>query len=285
MTSLAECVHRYGTRAKSKEVPGVVIEVTTAKTKNNRTNTYVLAEYSFGGGVTKQVKLNICSVLKEVSVPQDAVDDDRIVGPAPEVDINEMSTVVAESVLTENNSTVIVPARPVDTTPPVSIIATPTTVPGPSTPPGSPEPMPPPPPPDLRRSPRRRGPPPTVTVHDTDWFENQRDVQYSVGGLVMERDFAIRTPVGDTLSHGTERNGRQSRLDYFLLMFPPEELNLIVTLTNTQLTGDGKLTTSHGEIIKFLGIWILITRFEFSSHASLWSTTANSKYIPAGGLG
>ena len=76
VTSLAECAHRYGARAKSKEVPGVVIEVMTAKTKNNRTNTYVLAEYSFGGGVTKRVKLNIRSVLKEVSVPQDAVDDD-----------------------------------------------------------------------------------------------------------------------------------------------------------------------------------------------------------------
>ena len=48
-----------------------------------------------------------------------------------------------------------------------------------------------------------------------------------------------------------------SRLDFFLLMFPPEELNLIVTLTSEKLAAHGLKTTTKGEIIKFFGIWIL----------------------------
>eukprot|EP00978_Attheya_sp_CCMP212_P040002 scaffold213861_cov86-Attheya_sp.AAC.1 len=68
-------------------------------------------------------------------------------------------------------------------------------------------------------------------------------------------------------------------------MFPPAELTLITTLTSEQLIkDDGKKSTSKGEMLKFFGVCILITRFEFSPRASLWSTTAPSKYFPAPAL-
>ena len=38
--------------------------------------------------------------------------------------------------------------------------------------------------------------------------------------------------------------------------------------------------TTIGEIQIFFGVWVLSTRFEFGSRASLWSNTASSKYLP-----
>ena len=43
-------------------------------------------------------------------------------------------------------------------------------------------------------------------------------------------------------------------------------------------------TTFH-EAVKFLGILLLITRFEFGSQRDLWSAFRRSNYIPAANLG
>ena len=63
-------------------------------------------------------------------------------------------------------------------------------------------------------------------------------------------------------------------------MFPPEEIELILRITIYQLEEHSIKTTSIGEILKFFGIWILATRFEFGSRHALWSNTTSSKYIP-----
>eukprot|EP00978_Attheya_sp_CCMP212_P020223 scaffold57618_cov57-Attheya_sp.AAC.1 len=106
-----------------------------------------------------------------------------------------------------------------------------------------------------------------------------------MNGPIMERDFAIKTPIGDTITRSSDKNGIRSRLDYFLLMFPPSELTLITTLTSEELIKDKKKPTAKGEILKFFGMLILITRFKFSRRSSLWSNVAPSKYIPAPALG
>ena len=43
--------------------------------------------------------------------------------------------------------------------------------------------------------------------------------------------------------------------------------------------------TSTGEIVKFFGVMLLATRFEFGSLASLWSNVTTNKYIPAPSFG
>jgi hypothetical protein len=77
-------------------------------------------------------------------------------------------------------------------------------------------------------------------------------------------------------------------------MFPPDQLATIVTLTSEHLIGldkenttpgDIKDPTTPGEILKLFGVLILITRYEFSSRASLWSKTAPTKYQPAPSFG
>lgn len=46
-----------------------------------------------------------------------------------------------------------------------------------------------------------------------------------------------------------------------------------------------KTQQQRGEILKFFGVIILATRFEFGSRASLWSTTASAKYEQAPAFG
>ena len=72
-------------------------------------------------------------------------------------------------------------------------------------------------------------------------------------------------------------------------MFPPAQLREIVRLTNINLAKLPRhnLTrwVTEGEIVKFFGIVILMTRYEFKDRASLWSTVDTSKYIPAACFG
>ena len=67
----------------------------------------------------------------------------------------------------------------------------------------------------------------------------------------------------------------------FFKLFPPEQLQLILQLTNNELAMARKNYTMAGEIVKFFGVMLLVTRFEFGSQASLWSNTSTNKYIPA----
>ena len=72
---------------------------------------------------------------------------------------------------------------------------------------------------------------------------------------------------------------RLSRLDNFLLMLPPKQLRNMVQLTNLRLITNKKRTTNTDEMLKMFGIMILITRYEFTYRASIWSTTAPYKYM------
>ena len=67
----------------------------------------------------------------------------------------------------------------------------------------------------------------------------------------------------------------------FLLMFPPKQLTDMVRWTNIQLHKSSMKETMPSEVLKFFGILILTTTFEFTSRTSLWNTTAWSKYRPA----
>jgi hypothetical protein len=126
---------------------------------------------------------------------------------------------------------------------------------------------------------------PTTIVHQTKWWEDPEACQMSIGGSVPYREWSIRTVVGYSLGPGSDARKSFSRLDYFLLMFPPEQLSTIVTLTSENLLSKSKVATTPGEVLKFFGVLILVTRFEFSARASLWSNMAPSKYQPAPSFG
>ena len=62
-------------------------------------------------------------------------------------------------------------------------------------------------------------------------------------------------------------------LDYFLLVFPPEQLQDTVQLTNIQLQEKSGLYTTPGEILKWIDVLIFSTRYKFGSCRKLWSRT------------
>ena len=55
--------------------------------------------------------------------------------------------------------------------------------------------------------------------------------------------------------------------------------------TSQQLVKHGEKGTTKGEMIKWFGIIILATLFEFGDRASMWSTLSQPKYRYAPGFG
>jgi hypothetical protein len=89
----------------------------------------------------------------------------------------------------------------------------------------------------------------------------------------------VRTPTGETLSAAGGLDER-SALELFLLMIPPLQLQEMRWLTNRELQAKKMIPTTSGEILKYPGVPLLMTRFEFGEGASQWSTNQEHKYIP-----
>jgi hypothetical protein len=120
---------------------------------------------------------------------------------------------------------------------------------------------------------------PVTEAHGLEWFaDHQGSTKLPIKGVVPPRPWGVRNSVtGNRLGPGSDLGARRSWLEYFLLMFPPLELQEIVRLTSRDLLHRRKKKpTTTGEIIKFFGVLILSTRFEFGTRASLWSNTPQS---------
>ena len=122
-------------------------------------------------------------------------------------------------------------------------------------------------------------------VHDTKRYKDDLVSLIDINGAIPDIYFGIRTPVGEVITRNSDKPNKYSRFDYLLFIFPLEEIKLIVRLTNTQFEKHSMRTTTIGEILKFFGVWVLSTRFEFGSRSSLWSNIAPSKYVPAPAFG
>jgi hypothetical protein len=62
------------------------------------------------------------------------------------------------------------------------------------------------------------------------------------------------------------------------MMFPPAALRHFIECTNIELLHADKEVMEYEEAIKFFGIIILATRFEFTARASLWSAARISRF-------
>ena len=126
----------------------------------------------------------------------------------------------------------------------------------------------------------------TVRAHDTEWIRDQEARLCTMNDAVVQRQWSIRSSVGDVFGPGCDVGGKQwSTIDYFFMMFPMTHMQAIVRLTNVGLSNNNKIPATVGEILKFFGMMILWTKFEFKSWSSLCSTTAASKYVPAPSFG
>lgn len=285
VTCLAESTRRYGSNAKEKMVLGIVLEVIMTKTANNRNNASIAAKYDFGDNVFKVKTLNIRSVVaSKLDIAEVVQDEVSVVGNGNNVDVLPLVSLL----LPQADAIVVAPARS-DT----SIDTEETESENEDEPPAATvhaddgsafdflndD--------DSVDEEESVADVPVQVAHEVDWFEDDAIARRPVNGVIPPRSWHVRTPVGDLVSAGSDPLHRHSRLQYFLFMFPPRQINLIHRLTNRELIKiGGQKEMTKGEMLSFFGVLILITRFEKQwTRASLWSTVAPSKYMPAASLG
>ena len=56
---------------------------------------------------------------------------------------------------------------------------------------------------------------------------------------------------------------------------------IIVSLTNIELAKRDKPRTNASELLRFFGVLVLMSRFEFGPRRNLWETSTTYKYISA----
>ena len=77
----------------------------------------------------------------------------------------------------------------------------------------------------------------------------------------------------------------ESPLNAWLLMMPPKQLDDIQSYTNRKLSAKGKEVLTRGQLVKFIGVLLLMTRYTFADRRELWATEPTSKYVPAARFG
>lgn len=125
-------------------------------------------------------------------------------------------------------------------------------------------------------------PPCDTVVHKRHW--TVRPIISPLNGDIRSRAWQIATQSGDVFKQHS-RQSDVSPISCFFATFRMSYFSSIWTLTNNNLKNDNLDITTNGEILKFFGILILITRFEFSSRRDLWKRKDISKYIPSAQFG
>jgi Transposase IS4 len=74
-------------------------------------------------------------------------------------------------------------------------------------------------------------------------------------------------------------------IKFFMTCFPKDQLKMMVEETSKELQRKGKPKVTKGEMLKWFGILLLITRYEFGKRKELWATKHCCKYIPAANFG
>ena len=271
VTNDAECARRYGSNRKTKLLYGVVSEICNEPTKTGRANWFLRCTFMLSAGVAKEAKVNIRFV-------QHAPLDDDVANPndpppvnagAPAIDIPTEPVVdaivpVTESPVQEVGVLVVRPPTP-PTCPPNEDTDTEDSL--------------------EANAPTRIVVPPVLYEDGVIWEEDNEKVLMDQNGPLAERRWSLKTCTGDILTAGCELGKIMSRLDYFLLMFPPQQMLAIVRLTNNNLREKNIPLTSNGEILRYFGVCILATRYQFASRRDLWSTSSRYKYQYAPSFG
>jgi len=123
---------------------------------------------------------------------------------------------------------------------------------------------------------------PVVICNDVEWIVS--DVSMQMNGWRPNRSWRVIGPLDEIISEGHGPSD-MTPYDYFQWMFPMGFLSTIVSYSNYELEKRNLKSTSLGEILKYFGVIVLMSRFEFSGRRSLWSSQSGTKYIPTPMLG
>lgn len=122
-----------------------------------------------------------------------------------------------------------------------------------------------------------------ATCHGRQWFSCSRSTR--VHAPIPRREWYTYDQLGNRIHPGSGAGRNMSRLDFFLAMFPPDQFTALFELTNIQLAKHNEPLTTRSEILKLLGVIILITRFKFGDRRDLWKKESGFKYRTAANLG
>jgi hypothetical protein len=127
--------------------------------------------------------------------------------------------------------------------------------------------------------------PPIVNVHGLDWFKDISELRNDMNGPVRKIPWQFRGRDGNWWESEDDLLGSRTMLDYFLSVFPPNAMKRIILLTNVKLRDNNMQEIDIGDLLKFFGIMILITRFKFGNRRDLWRVNEDCRYIPAPRIG
>ena len=223
VTNLAECARRYGSNSKTKRVQGIITHVEVIKNSTtNRTTTFVTAAYDLGGTTIRPCRLNIQSV-KVVPTPTVATvptgggtllgstDRDSMM---TEVSMQPTATLPMLEAPSNTNTSLEQPTVAVAReTPPLTTKNNDTVIANNDTP----------------------LPEVAAIVHDQEWFVDDPVTKLPVNGNYHSRNWAVETRMGYMLGRGGDHQNSYSCLEYFLMLFPPQQLQLMLQLTNNEL--------------------------------------------------
>jgi Transposase IS4 len=126
---------------------------------------------------------------------------------------------------------------------------------------------------------------PIATCHGTDWFEGGTDLP--TNGPFTRKSWKLTcqytgkeyTPLCDHDNKDIEA------IEFFMAVFPSKQLSLMVEQASEKLRREGKAKLTKGELLKWFGVLLLITRFEFGDRSNLWQSKSHCKFIPAANFG
>ena len=123
-----------------------------------------------------------------------------------------------------------------------------------------------------------------ATCHGREWMEGNTDLPTN-GAFVRKTWKMICQYSGKEYIPGCDGNKDISAFDFFMTVFPKSQLNLMLEETNKKLVKEGQSKMTKGELLKWFGVLLLITRFEYGERAQLWSNKSHCKFIPAPNFG
>ena len=253
----------YGAGLDETWIAGTVTEVVNHRpTGSKRSTTYIIAKYKVGNKeYTKSIPLQspkaqapegpaTCPTAEEAGATRTTTNENQ----NPNVGDDDGTTPAADSTATGT------------TTPPAGT-RTPPVPPLGGTPPT----------------------PPTLAAFSNDgraWCSG--DVDHDINGPTTVKMWKMTCQwTGNEYTEGCDNGAtaKYTELDCFRACFPKTQLNWMVERLNLILPQHNKALTTLGEMLKWFGILILITRFEFGYRADLWSQVPRCKYIPAPDFG
>ena len=275
----------YGSLWKTKKINGVIIACDKrVPVGSTRSATFVTVEWSLPGRVELK-ELSSRLVTYVPNAEPEAVDEVAPPGDVDNIDDTAGSVGVAAA-----------PVQGVELPQGFEFPSLPSPIRHPPSPPSF---LPTPPSPSLGSppSPVPRAPSPAPPAASTDaaeqhrpdiaqvahgrtWVIDDTATKVEINGAIPHRLWYITDSMGERITGDDHlKLKKMSLLDVFLLMFPPDHLIKIITLTNRKLRAKRFKEITKGQLIKFFGIIIIGTRFVFGNRRDLWNKTSVSHLI------